>query len=178
MRPVPTSLLFPCLEGARPHGLPVPATPSLRDCLALAVEIERAGALHYARLALRFQAQPPLRELFLSLAEDERSHEDQFERLIARVDRSRASLQSAGDRLRSLALHRFFTGSQVVWSAIDQVRSVRDVLEIALRFERDMLGFFSAVRADLTHEPDVDQLDLLIEAEREHVARLESVLAM
>jgi len=156
----------------------VPGTLSLRDCLALAVEIERAGALQYARLALLFETHAPLRELFLSLAEDERSHEDQFERLVSRVDPSRSPSDSAGSQLQSLALHRFFTGPRTALSGIERARCVRDVLEVALRFELDTLEFFTGLRAQLSEPQEREHLDLLVESERAHARRLESMLRM
>ena len=90
---------------------------TVRDCLALAVQTERAGALFYARMANRFGDHAPMRELLLSLAEDEEQHEEQFATLLARLP-----LENSGalteHQLRTLAVHRFFAGPEAVIRAM------------------------------------------------------------
>jgi len=148
---------------------------SVRDCLALAVETERAGALFYARLANRFADHAPLRELLLSFAEDEGEHENLFASLLARVPPgSGISLSSA--ELRALAVHRFFAGPEAVIKDMERARSVHEVLAAALSFERDTLGAYIALRSVVGPHADLYVLDRLIEAEQLHVRRLEVIL--
>jgi rubrerythrin len=148
---------------------------SVHDCLALAVEVERAGALFYARMANQFGDYAPLRELMMSLAEDEEEHEELFSSLLARVPAATADSLSE-PQLRILAVHRFFVGPEAVIGAMEQAHSVHDVLRVSLAFERDVLQAYVSLRSVVSDNPDLYVLDRLIETEQMHVRRLEGFL--
>ncbi|MBI5537290.1 MAG: hypothetical protein HY898_31500 [Deltaproteobacteria bacterium] len=147
---------------------------SPKDCMAFALEVERAGALFYARMATRFEGHAPLRELLVSLAEDERLHEDMFARLFAAASTVGNSEPPDSSRFKALALHRFFVGPEAPLANLDEIRSVPQMLRIALEFERDTLESFEAMRQVLGDHVNLDAIDRLIEAERLHVERLEA----
>jgi rubrerythrin len=149
---------------------------TLHDCVALAVELERAGALFYARMANEFAQHAPVRELLLSLAEDERVHEDQFEALRARAAAAGRPCSLPAQHLRALAVHRFFTGPSSPLLALQQAATVTQALHVALAFERDTLQAFEQLRDGIADEPAAALLDQIIETERNHVLRLQSLV--
>jgi rubrerythrin len=160
------------MHGMRDKTMLQPLSP--RNCLAFALEVERAGALFYARMATRFEAHAPLRELLVSLAQDERQHEDLFSRLSAAASPAGDSDPVASSHLKVLALSRFFVGPNAALANLESISSVHQVLRIALDFERNTLESFVAMRDVLGEHVNLDALDRLIEAERMHVKRLEA----
>jgi rubrerythrin len=147
---------------------------SPRDCLAFALEVERAGALFYARMATRYDSHAKLRELLVSLAEDERLHEDLFARLAAAASPTGASEPVEVGHLKALALHRFFVGPDAPLANLELITSVQQMLKVALDFEQNTLDSFVAMREMLGEHINLDAIDRLIEAERMHVKRIEA----
>ena len=155
---------------ARAHESCLSPPMPLGQCLELAVLLERAGALFYARAANELAEQPVIRELLLSLADDERVHEDQFETLRALAPDNHASVTT--DYLKALTIHRFFSGPEAPLRLMPQARSVRQVLSLALQFERETLEAFVQLRAAIQHAQGLELLDAIIETERIHVLRV------
>ena len=149
---------------------------TVRGCITLALEVERAGALFYARLATRFENLPALRELFLSLAEDERAHEDEFARLLLQTPGEAVLQQVSGTDLRVLAVHEFFAGPRAALANLDKARSVHEALRTVLEFERQTLASFLALRENLEAQPGLDVIERVIGIERIHVERLEALV--
>lgn len=170
-----------CAMGWR-SALRIPMDPgmlpalSLQSCLALAVEIERAGALSYARMAKRHETNAPLRDLLMSLAEDERSHEELFNRfLIASPVVSTVTEMSSTQSTGRLA-DRFFTSPLVVLQKLHESSSLHQALTIALQFERQTLELFEQLRLLLVEKSLIENLDRVIETEQLHCSRLQALV--
>jgi rubrerythrin len=145
--------------------------PTTRKAVEFAVVTEDVGAKTYARLAEKFSDREDLRETFTLLAGDERGHRAQFQALL---DKLPAEDQGPGDEeqshyLRAMADSEFFAGEEGLATVLENIRDVDDALRHALGFEKASLGFYQAVKDVLGPQ---EALDAIINAEKEHVARL------
>lgn len=145
---------------------------STRELFELGEQLERNGRRFYTDAQTVFQ-DPGLSSLLRWLAEEEVSHEEWFAR------RKEAMGRGEGDAMtRDMgnALLREVLGDQTFSlkeTDLTKVRQVRDLIAIALEFEKDTILFFEMVQA-LLEDPEVlEGLRVIIEEERRHIESIE-----
>lgn len=139
-------------------------------------EIERNGDRFY-RKALDFTNNPELRDMLTCLADQERDHIALFRELREKLPPAASSASPLDDDdvslyLQSLADSKVFKTSEDVDRVLGQAKTIEEILDLALRFEKDSILFFQWAR-DLTREDwGKEKIDALIEEEKKHIVQL------
>jgi len=143
---------------------------SLRSAVEFAVKTEEIGAAQYDRLAKQFAEDVELRELFSTLASDERMHEGQFRAHLSKLPpEPLESVQyEKADYLRAMSISEMFHGERFRRAA-ETIGSREDALELSLGLEKSTLLYYQAMREVLGAS---DVLQAIIAAEKEHVVRV------
>lgn len=139
----------------------------------LAVRIEKAGQKFYSTLAI-FEYNDKIKDLLISLAEDESKHIEAFENLGKVLKNDLASDESGREDyfeyLDTIArAHMFF--DMDIEDADYKVDTARETLELALKFERDSIMVFQEMK-EVVGKIGKEVLDKLIDQERRHVLKL------
>ncbi|MEW6356490.1 MAG: hypothetical protein AB1696_09200 [Planctomycetota bacterium] len=79
--------------------------------------------------------------------------------------------------LKALADSRVFTNENQAADIARKCKSPEEVLQVALRFEKDSVLMFQAMKEGTKPEWGQDKIDLLVEAEKEHIRRINALLA-
>jgi rubrerythrin len=146
---------------------------TLRESIQLAVTTEQLGRDFYLKMAEKFSSENEISGVFSRLAEDERVHEGQFRKLLDSVPQETVS----GERderyefLKATAISEFFR--QEYFSKAGEISTGVEALGKALAFEKATLQYYRAIREVLGKS---EQLDAIIEAERNHVLSLVRII--
>ena len=146
---------------------------TVKDFLGMLISIEVKGESFYARMAEK-AGDEKLKELLLFLAEEEKNHIKDIRRLAAGL----AGDEEAGGKFCDE--DRVFIYSLIAESpfhqmepeeALQKIGSAREALEMALRFERDVILIFKELR-DFVEPVHKALMQQLIDQEKEHFNRL------
>jgi rubrerythrin len=149
---------------------------TVRKSLELAVVTEEMGARLYTQLAGKFAHDRELASLFEQLALEEQDHHWQFESLLELApigDEGQIDAEGVS-RLQKLAAFQYFSPKSGPFVGVDEIESEEEGLAHALTFEEATLELYLVLR-DLLG-PSVP-LDALVHTERDHVARIQDVIA-
>jgi len=139
-------------------------------------EIERNGE-HFYRKAVELTENAELKDMLMCLADQERDHIALFRELREKLPPAASSTSPLDDDdvslyLQSLADSKVFKTSEDVDRVLGQAKTIEEILDLALRFEKDSILFFQWAR-DLTREDwGKEKIDELIEEEKKHIAQL------
>ncbi len=145
-------------------------------------EVERNGAGFYRAAEKRFE-DAALKEVLRYLGDEEQDHIQAFRRLRKELVSATGVTDDfdpegeAASYLRAVAGTHVFRASKSVDEILADIKTPRDVLVLAIRFERDSIAFFEAMRDLVPPDLGRDAVLRLIEEEREHVKTLEERLA-
>ena len=143
---------------------------SVSDIIEVAVKIEQAGKKFYSSLAIQ-EVNEPVRDLFIHLANEEENHVKSFEYLTYVLKDEGLSTCSA-DYLEYLdaviKAHIFFNQDP---DNLERIESVREALEMAIRFERDSILVFNELMS-LVGKKGKEALQNLIFQEQVHIRTL------
>jgi len=145
-------------------------------------EVERNGAAFYRAAEKRFE-DAALREVLRDLGDQEADHIRIFRRLRKELVAKTGVTDDfdpqgeAAAYLRAAAGNHVFLTSKSIDEILADVKTPRDVLLLAIRFERDTIVFFEAMRDLVPADLGRDAVLRLIEEEHEHVKTLEERLA-
>ncbi len=119
-----------------------------------------------------------VKQLFANLVREEMEHKGKIENLMARVPAGGwapavSDPEKELDRyIKMMADQHMFSSAQDLDVQLAQVKSARDALKLALRFEKDSVIFFLGMQEATCEGKDRDLLALLIREEQDHVRRL------
>jgi rubrerythrin len=147
------------------------------EIFRVGVQIEENGREFY-RLAAAEASEPEVRDLCRGLAEWESRHVDLFESMRRSLPAS--ARQGAGfdpdseeqSYLKAAADSHVFLKDKKVATLLADCRTGRDILELAIGFEKDSVVFYSAMIKVVPAEYGGPSLAALVEEELKHVAML------
>ena len=145
-------------------------------------EVERNGARFYRAAEKRFD-DPALKEVLRDLGDQEVDHIQTFRRLRKELVSETGVMDDfdpqgeAAAYLRAAAGNHVFLTSRSVHELVADLKTARDVLLLAIRFERDTIVFFEAMRDLVPADLGRDAVLRLIEEEHKNVKTLEERLA-
>jgi rubrerythrin len=149
------------------------------EVLALAGEIERVGDRFYARAAA-LVADAGLRELLTKLSRWEAEHQRTFAALRARLGQEPEALldldDATGQYLRALASGAVFPTEDEDGRWLGTPRTAAEILERALRVERDSIAYYTGLRAAMPAAWGPAAVDDIVKEEMGHVILLSAEL--
>ena len=151
------------------------------EILKIAEQIERNGIAFYEKAAERFQAEE--QRTLLGLANMERTHERTFaamRRELADADAGFEAFDPEGEAeryLAALADGQIFDLKADPVALLGQRESVRGILELAIRLEKDSVVFYVAIKAAVPESLGKNRIEKIINEEMDHVALLYGILA-
>jgi rubrerythrin len=143
------------------------------ELVKVAVEDEKSGVAYYSRLAQK-ACDAWLRSTFADLAEQEKHHQQRFERMLADLGGYSPREQYPGEYmayLRAMTSGRAFPDVHAAQQAAEQCADDLSAVDMALRFERDTLVLMNELRG-FVPQRDRAIVDELINEERSHVVVL------
>lgn len=139
-----------------------------------AVKIEKAGRSFYSNLAIK-EYNEKIKDVLISLARDEEKHIDAFTRLGEALKNDEKFVAQCGTPDFSEYLNAIIKAHVFYQPLTDDddyvIKSARETLEMALRFERDSIIFFQELRSAMGKEGG-DVLDMLIDQEKMHIRKI------
>lgn len=146
---------------------------NVEGIIDMAVQIEKAGQKFYSTLAI-FEYNEKIKDLLISLAEEESKHIEVFENLGKTLKGDLANAESySADYLEYLdciaKTHLLFNID--IEDADFKVDTARETLELALKFERDSITVFQEMK-EVVGKVGKEALNKLIDQERGHVRKL------
>ena len=143
---------------------------TLHEIYDLAIQIEKNGE-GFFREAEKKTSKPALKSLFLWLAEQEVKHSKWFmqKKASSKAESETLALDEMTSKMLKdiLGDQRFSLGEV----EIDHIKTVEDLLSIAIEFEEDTIIFFRMVRS-LLDDDSMKGLDEIIEEETNHIQML------
>ena len=143
----------------------------------IGVQIEKNGKAFYLEAAKR-SADEASKTLFTELAEWESAHIALFQHLKAELPETQTEdhlfdpdnelvsyLQAAADS------HVFQNSADIAY-LVEQCRSIADVFDLALTFEKDSVVYYTTMKKVVPDYLGQEKIDLLIDEELKHIAIL------
>jgi rubrerythrin len=143
------------------------------EVIEIALRIEQNGGTFYG-LAADKMTNPPIKELFLDLAKEERKHFDVFQKLLSRASHWEPLGVYAveyKDYMDCLASHNVFTEEKTAQEAVERITDEKEALHFAQGIEKDSILFYIEMR-NLVPEGEREIVDSLIGEEKKHLVRL------
>jgi len=147
------------------------------DLVELAMQVEKSGETFYATAASHSQS-AGLRDLFEDLRQQEVKHYAIFAKLAQSVQDSPllgVEFDEYMEYVRATVQGGLFQGPDKALAAAREVKGEKDVLRMAIGFEKETLLFFHSLR-DAVHRTDHRYVDKIIAEERTHIRRLAALL--
>jgi len=158
----------------------MPYAFSAEEVLRIAERIERNGSAFYRRAAAA-TADEALRSKLLDLAQMEEGHQRTFAALrdgLAEPERKQATADPEGEAagyLAALANSSVFDERLDPTQLVDEAATPADLLQTAIRLEKDSILFYIGLR-DLLGHAARDRIEEILSEEVGHVALLRSEL--
>jgi len=141
---------------------------SVSEVVEMAVRTERLGYDFYTEMADRFKEDKALSQLFSTLAEKERIHEEKYRELHGMIgEETPEGWEDVSEYMRAFVESEFFLGGGE--KALQRMRAVGDVagaVEFALGFEKETLLYFLGLR-DAVRQKEI--VETIIAEERTHI---------
>lgn len=144
------------------------------DIRDIAVQIEKNGEEAY-RNAARVAKDPEVAKMLEWMANEERCHAIWFEALPS--NRPLSDEQKEMEAIGRSLLQETIKGNSflLAQSELEQAQTVMEVLARSQEFERDTILFYEFIMGLLDDQETMQQLEKIIEEERNHLHRLELV---
>ncbi|MBN2123289.1 MAG: ferritin family protein [Deltaproteobacteria bacterium] len=145
---------------------------SIRDIFELGEQLERNGRDFYTEALAGFQ-DPRLQSLLQWLADEEVKHEEWFSRRKAALGEGEGDVMT---RDMGNAILREVLGDQTFSlkdADLSKIGQIRDLVDIALEFEKDTILFFEMIQSFLEDPETIEGLKAIIEEERLHIRKIE-----
>ena len=148
---------------------------SWSELVEMAIQVEKAGEKFYREAAARSEGRPS--EFYRELADAERAHAEIFYSLLPDgfVEGTKGM-----DPEEALAYIGAVVGAGLLKYLKDadaaSFESARDVLEFALGFEEESVGFYESMRDHVT-DASGPVVERIIDEEKKHISRIEAMLA-
>lgn len=147
---------------------------SAQEILETAVQIEKSGFAFYDEVLKQKKLTKEMKELIEKLRDQEREHEHFFKKLrdssedIQLLDPG-SDTELISNYLRSIISYRLFTNDNAAIQAVNRSENEIEVLESAIRFEKDTILYFQGIN-DLLVDPEIKNiLSKIIMEEISHV---------
>jgi rubrerythrin len=149
---------------------------SADEVVAIGIRVEKNGQAFY-RAAAMAADQPLVKGLFNELAEMEGDHEGLFENLRKDLKAKTAGKLEDRDKdlsetLKSAADNHIFAKGLDGAAAAKKCKTARDLLEMALQFEKDSVIYFAALHDMVPEGPGKEDIGVLVTEELKHVTML------
>jgi rubrerythrin len=151
---------------------------SVDDVFRMGIDIECNGQDFYHCAAAK-ATDPRTKALFNELIKQEKKHEALFERLLAHLPVLPVHTSDFGPHgesdmyLKALAdTHVFNASADDIERMVAKCKTVEDVIDLAVRFEKESILFFLWVKDHTRPEWGRDKIDQLIQEEQGHIVRL------
>lgn len=133
----------------------------------LAVRIEENGEAFFRKAAAKMK-EPSFKSLFEWMAEQEVKHKEWFSKRRDRADLiAPTDVEKAGsDILQDILGDQSFSLKE---ADLDQVSSVREILDLGIEFEKDTILFFEMILSIVVDEATGNGLKEIIEEEKRHI---------
>ncbi len=151
---------------------------TLVEVVEMAIAVEKAGKVYYEGVAKRIK-DPEMKDLFSFLANEELKHERRFRELGEKIKASPYSLPGKWEEiqpyLQVITDSHFFTGSEKVIKQTEKAKEPKEILEYAIRFEKETILFYYEILG-LVKEEDQKIVQEIIAEERSHIKKLGEIL--
>ena len=148
---------------------------TVKEISELAVQLEKNGQQVYRQAITRVR-EPALASVLQRLAEDEKRHAEWFADLAASEPNLpvSAELEEMGKAMIKDSLaNQSFSLSDTDFASL---RSPRELIEVAVEFERDTVLFYNMLREFVEQEDALEHLDAIIAEEEKHIRKLRDYL--
>jgi rubrerythrin len=147
---------------------------TLSDIRDIAVQIEKNGEEAY-RNAAKVAKDPEVAAMLEWMANEERCHAIWFEALPS--NRPLSDEQKEMEAMGRSLLQEMVKGNNFLLpqSELEQIQTVTEVISRSQEFERDTILFYEFIMGLLDDQETMQQLEKIIEEERNHLHRLELV---
>ena len=148
---------------------------TVKDISELAVQLEKNGQRVYLEAIDRVR-DSGLASTLRWLAEDEKRHAEWFADLAVSEPDGEVSpeLEAMGRAMMKEALaNQSFSLADTDFS---RLRSPRELIKVAVEFERDTVLFYTMLRGFVKNEDALRRLDAIIEEEEKHIRKLREFL--
>jgi rubrerythrin len=142
---------------------------NVAQLVRVAVVDERSGEELYRKMAVRAH-EAELEDLFLQLSEQEVGHRQRFEKLLEQVQGEGAA-QYPDEYVDYLELLSGQGGQSEAHQALGRATTAEQVLNLAIRFEKDQLALQQEI-ADALGETHREVAETVIQEKRSHLVRL------
>ncbi|MDP2277047.1 MAG: ferritin family protein [Nitrospirota bacterium] len=140
---------------------------SISEAIEQAVQTERLGYQFYSSMAKKFEKNESFKKLFDTLAQKELRHEKTFSELKEITgDDEPEGWDEASQYLRAIVESEFFLGRNKSLPSLEHVKSIGDVVNFAMGFEKETLLYFYEIR-NVIKEKDI--VDEIINEEKSHI---------
>jgi rubrerythrin len=149
---------------------------SIGELIKIAVGIEKQGIVFYDVMA-RSTQQPIERNLFIRLAEAERTHMETFKRMLREADTYTSSedqQREYDDYLRALVNNAVFTDEMATSELATRTDSDAGALDIGIRAEKDSILFYYYMK-EVMPTTGVAILDKILNEEKLHLSQLSEI---
>lgn len=149
---------------------------SLAEVYDLGIRIEKNGEKFY-RDAMKQAWSKPIADMLKQLAEEEVKHVDFF---VKRMDSLEQKRQNPLLDEMSTSMLKDILGDQTFSlkeTDVSKIRSVDELVALAIEFEKDTILFYEMVGSFMTDEQAARELKEIIEEEKRHVKLFESYSA-
>ncbi len=147
---------------------------TMADIRTIAMQIEENGEATYRRAAAR-SADPARAELFAWMADEERSHRDQFAALEfgGPSPPEQAELEAMGrSLLQDIVRSQTFSLDE---EQLNEAASLGALLDQAIEFEQDTIRFYEFLAGFLDQPDAVARMEAIITQERRHARELKDL---
>lgn len=144
------------------------------EIIDFAVQIEKNGQKFYQALVEKTE-DPELKKIFNDLAEAEAQHIIDFQSILGELKNATLNESYPGEYeeyVTSLAKDHVFTKG--IEEVAETVQNPIDGIDIALRFEKDSILFFTELK-ELVSEDNAKTVQKLINEEKKHILRLHEI---
>ncbi len=151
------------------------------EVFQMAEQIERNGAKYYRRAAEIVKDQEA-RQIFISLADMEDTHEKTFAEMHSKLTAKESEPtvydpeELTGKYIKALADGRVFDMSVDPAAELTGDESIVDVLKTALSMEKESIVFYTGLKMYVPESLGHKQLDLIIEEEFSHITLIDMLL--
>ncbi len=145
------------------------------EVLQFAIRIEENGERFYREMA-RISSEDKLKKIFEILADEEVSHRETFEKMLAGVESYQPPESYPGEYfayLRAYAEGVIFS-PEVQEEARNALNDINSALNFAIRRELDSVLYYQEIKR-LVPERERETIENIIEEERKHFLRLKEV---
>ena len=147
------------------------------EIVEIAVRIEENGYTFYTNVSEMTGKENDIKHLFLDLAEKEIQHMAIFQKLLEKYEPEDYAManEDASAYISHLAESHIFGKPEAGMKLAKTIKSPKEALEIALKFENDSVAFYT----ELAGRAKTDSKNLIrqiIEEEKEHAAEISRFL--